>query len=95
MYAPSILPGGTRSDGLASIAEASGVSGGGLAGAVIRFAGALWPAPRRYELRVWVEGAPRRTAARTGGARGAITQAGTALARTARAVTIQAGTPGP
>jgi hypothetical protein len=92
VYAPSILPGGTRSDGLASIAEASGVSGGGLAGAVIRFAGALWPAPRRYELRVWVEGAPRRTPVRTGGARGAITQAGTALARTARAVTVQAGT---
>jgi hypothetical protein len=93
VYAPSILPGGTRSDGLASIAEASGVSGGGLAGAVIRFAGALWPAPRRYELRVWVEGAPRRTPPRTGGARASITQAGTALARTARAVTIQAGTP--
>ena len=93
VYAPSILPGGTRSDGLASIAESSGVSGGGLAGAVIRFAGALWPAPRRYELRVWVEGAPRHAAARTGGARAAITQAGTALARTARAVTIQAGTP--
>ena len=38
VYSPPILPGGTRSDGLASIAEASGVSGGGLAGAVIRFA---------------------------------------------------------
>ena len=93
VYAPPILPGGTRSDGLASIAEASGVSGGGLAGAVIRFLGALWPAPRRYELRVWVEGSPQRAAARTGGARAAITQAGTALARTAKAVTIQAGTP--
>ena len=93
VYAPPILPGGTRSNGLASIAEASGVSGGGLAGAVIRFLGALWPAPRRYELRVWVEGAPQRAAARSGGARAAITQAGTALARTARAVTIQAGTP--
>jgi hypothetical protein len=92
VYAPPILPGGTRSDGLASIAEASGVSGGGLAGAVIRFLGALWPAPRRYELRVWVEGAQQRAAARTGGARAAITQAGTALARTAKAVTIQAGT---
>ena len=65
----------------------------GLAGAVIRFLGALWPAPRRYELRVWVEGAPPRTAVRTGGARAAITQAGTALARTAKAVTIQPGTP--
>ena len=92
VYSPPILPGGTRSDGLASIAEASGVSGGGLAGAVIRFLGALWPAPRRYELRVWVEGAPRRAAARPGGARSAITQAGTALARTARAVTVSAGT---
>ena len=92
VYSPSILPGGTRSDGLASIAEASGVSGGGLAGAVIRFVGALWPAPRRYELRVWVEGRPPRGAARAGGARAAITQAGTALARTARAVTVQAGT---
>jgi hypothetical protein len=92
VYAPPILPGGTRSDGLASIAEASGVSGGGLAGAVIRFLGALWPAQRRYELRVWVEGAQQRAASRTGGARAAITQAGTALARTAKAVTIQAGT---
>ncbi len=93
VYSPPILPGGTRSDGLASIAEASGVSGGGLAGAVIRFLGALWPAPRRYELRVWVEGTPPRTAVRGGGARAAISQAGTALARTARAVTVQAGTP--
>ena len=65
VYAPPILPGGTRSDGLASIAEASGVNGAGLAGALIRFAGALWPAPRRYELRVWVEGDPPRA----GGAR--------------------------
>jgi hypothetical protein len=56
VYAPPVLPGGTRSTGLASIAEASGVSGAGLAGAVIRFSGALWPTPRRYELRVWVEG---------------------------------------
>lgn len=93
VYSPPILPGGTRSDGLASIAEASGLSGGGLAGAVIRFLGALWPAPRRYELRVWVEGRSQRTAVRTGGARAALAQAGTALARTARAVTIQAGTP--
>ena len=92
VYAPPILPGGTRSDGLASIAEASGVSGAGLAGAVIRFLGALWPAPRRYELRVWVEGAPQRAATPTGGARAAIAQASTALARTAKAVTIQPGT---
>jgi hypothetical protein len=53
---PPILPGGSRSNGLASIAEASGASVGGLAGAIIRFFGVLWPAPRRYELRVWVEG---------------------------------------
>jgi len=106
VYAPPILPGGTRSDGLASIAETSGLSGGGLAGAVIRFAGVLWPAPRRYELRVWVEGspagtapgAPRWTGRGAGGARAALAQAGSALARTAlartgRAVTVQAGTP--
>ena len=93
MYSPPILPGGTRSNGLASIAEASGVSGGGLAGAVIRFLGALWPAPRRYELRVWVEGAAEPRAAVRTGARAAISQAGTALARTARAVTIAPGTP--
>jgi hypothetical protein len=92
VYAPPILPGGTRSDGLASIAEASGVSGGGLAGALIRFAGLLWPAPRRYELRVWVEGALPPTAPRPGGARSALAQAGSALARTAKAVTVQPGT---
>jgi hypothetical protein len=97
VYAPPLLPGGTRTDGLASIAEASGVSGGGLAGAIIRFAGALWPAPRRFELRVWVEGRAQRAALRPGGARAALAQAGSALgraglARTAKAVTIQAGT---
>ena len=54
---PSILPGGTRTSALASIAEASGVTGGGLAGAVIRFLAALWPNPRRYQLQVWVEAA--------------------------------------
>ncbi len=54
--APSILPGGSRSRELASIAEASGVSGGGLAGAMIRFFGVLWPSPRRLQVRVWVEG---------------------------------------
>jgi hypothetical protein len=53
--APSILPGGSRSSGLASIVEASGVSGSGLAGAVIRFFGVLWPRPRRLQVRVWVE----------------------------------------
>lgn len=79
VYSPPILPGGTRSDGLASIAEASGVSGGGLAGAVIRFVGALWPAPRRYELRVWVEGTPRGEPRRPNGPQAAIAQARTAL----------------
>ena len=52
---PAILPGGSRSSGLASIAEASGVTGGGLAGAVINFFGMLWPGPRRVRVRVWVE----------------------------------------
>jgi hypothetical protein len=53
--APAILPGGSRSNGLASIAEASGVAGGGLAGAIIRFCGMLWPSPRRFQVRVRVE----------------------------------------
>ena len=34
--APAILPGGSRSVGLATIAESSGVGGAGLAGAIIR-----------------------------------------------------------
>ena len=53
--AQAILPGGTRPNGLASIAENSGVTGSGLAGAIIRFAGMLWPNPRRYQVRVWIE----------------------------------------
>lgn len=53
--APAILPGGSRSVGLATIAESSGVSGAGLAGAIIRFFGMLWPNPRQVQLRVWVE----------------------------------------
>jgi hypothetical protein len=52
---PAILPGGSRSSELASIAETSGVTGSGLAGAIIRFFGTLWPSPRRVRVRVWVE----------------------------------------
>jgi hypothetical protein len=67
--APAILPGGSRSGGLATIAESTGVSGAGLAGAIIRFFGMLWPTPRQVQLRVWVEpaanaagpGSPART----------------------------------
>jgi hypothetical protein len=53
--APAILPGGSRSNGLASIAEASGVAGSNLAGAVIQFFGMLWPRLRRFQVRVRVE----------------------------------------
>lgn len=53
--APAILPGGSRTGGLASIAETSGVSGAGMAGAVIRFVGSIWPSPRQLQLRIWVE----------------------------------------
>ena len=53
---PAILPGGSRPNGLASIVENSGVTGSGLAGAIIRFFGMLWPNPRRYQVRVWIEG---------------------------------------
>jgi hypothetical protein len=58
VHSPPILPGGSRAGGLASIAEASGNSAGGLAGAIIRFLAMLWPSPHRYELRVWMEGTP-------------------------------------
>jgi hypothetical protein len=61
---PSILPGGSRSRGLASIVEASGFSGSGLAGAMIRFFGMLWPSPRRVQVRAWVEGFPSDAATR-------------------------------
>jgi len=53
--APAILPGGSRTIGLASIAEATGAPGAGLAGAMLRFLGAIWPNPRQLELRVCVE----------------------------------------
>jgi len=52
---PAILPGGSRSSGLASIAEATGVTGGGLAGAIIRFFGMVWPSPPQIQVRAWVE----------------------------------------
>ena len=56
--APAILPGGSRSNGLASIAEASGVTGSDLAGVVIRFFGMLWPNQRRFQVRVRRESVP-------------------------------------
>jgi hypothetical protein len=52
---PSILPGGSRTSALASIAESSGVSGAGLASALIRLASLLWPGPQRLRVRVWTE----------------------------------------
>ena len=54
---PSILPGGTRANAIASIAETSGVSGAGMVGAVVPFAGMLWPRPRLVRVRSWVESA--------------------------------------
>jgi hypothetical protein len=55
---PSILPGGARTNALASIAETSGISGAGILGAVVRFAGMIWPGPRLVRVRGWVESAP-------------------------------------
>jgi hypothetical protein len=54
---PAILPGGSRpaSGGLASIAEDTGVTGAGLAGAIIRLFGMVWPNPPRLQVRAWVE----------------------------------------
>ena len=55
---PAILPGGSRPSGLASIAEATGVDGAGLAGAIIRFFGMVWPKPPLIHVRAWVEQSP-------------------------------------
>jgi hypothetical protein len=55
---PAILPGGSRSSGLASIAEATGVNGAGLAGAIIRFFAMVWPNAPRIQVRAWVERTP-------------------------------------
>lgn len=55
---PAILPGGSRSGELASIAEATGVTGAGLAGAIIRFFGMVWPTSPRVQVRTWVERTP-------------------------------------
>jgi hypothetical protein len=52
---PAILPGDTVPNALASIADNSGVAVSGLAGAIIRFVGMVWPNPRRYRVRFWVE----------------------------------------
>jgi hypothetical protein len=52
---PAILPGGSRPSELASIAEATGVNGAGLAGAIIRFFGMVWPNPPQIQVRAWVE----------------------------------------
>jgi hypothetical protein len=55
---PAIMPGGSRPSELASIAEAAPVPGAGLAGAVIRFFGMVWPNPPRIQVRAWVERTP-------------------------------------
>ena len=55
LRSPAILPGGSRTAALASIAQSSGVSVGGLAGAIIQFCGMIWPTPRQLQLRVWIE----------------------------------------
>jgi hypothetical protein len=52
---PSVVPGAATANGLASVAENSDTAVSGLAGAVIRLAGMLWPNPRRYQVRIWVE----------------------------------------
>jgi len=67
--APAILPGGTKPSELASIVENSGVSGSGLAGAIVNFFQMLWPNPRRYQVRVWIE-QDGRSASATGQASG-------------------------
>jgi hypothetical protein len=53
--APAILPGGTKVAGLVSIAESTGNTAGGLAGAIINFVGTFWPNPRQYQIGIRVE----------------------------------------
>jgi hypothetical protein len=53
--APAILPGGTKVAGLVSIAESTGNTVGGLAGAIINFVGTFWPNPRQYQIGIRVE----------------------------------------
>ena len=59
--APAILPGGSRTNELATIAEATGNSAAGLAGAVIQFFGTIWPNPRRIQLKIRAETGTRVT----------------------------------
>jgi hypothetical protein len=68
--APAVLPGGSTPDGLASVAESSGVEGSGLAGAIIRVVGMLWPNPRRYQVRVWLKPAGQSPATTSVGTNG-------------------------
>ena len=58
---PSILPGGSRTNELASIAQATGNSAAGLAGAIIQFCGMIWPNPRRIQLKIRAETVTRVT----------------------------------
>ena len=58
---PAILPGGSRTSELASIAQATGNSAAGLAGAVIQFFGTIWPNPRRIQLKIRAETGTRVT----------------------------------
>jgi hypothetical protein len=59
--APAILPGGSRTNELASIAQATGNSAAGLAGAIIQFFGMIWPNPRRIQLKIRAETGTRVT----------------------------------
>ena len=68
--APAVLPGGSTPNGLASVAENSGVQGSGLAGAIIRVVGMLWPNPRRYQVRVWLKPADQPPAVSSVGTNG-------------------------
>jgi hypothetical protein len=66
LRAPAILPGGSRTAALASVAQSSGISVGGLAGALIQFFGMLWPTPRQLQLRLWIEPTAGKPAAAPG-----------------------------
>jgi len=52
---PAAMPGGTTTDSLASLAEASGVQGSGIAAALMRVGQSLQGQPRTYEVRMFAE----------------------------------------
>jgi hypothetical protein len=89
--APAILPGGSRTNELASIAQATGNSASNLAGAVIQFAGMIWPNPRRIQLRIRAETGTRVTVELENSTGGTLSTKTVCAARDEETATMVAG----